>query len=142
MARRAGANNYAPGNNRAWLNRRKGTMDPLTFIAITQAATESLKLLKQTFFDDRKTEELKRKTQEHVNSLAEQVQLNKALLDELVTQFEAGKAAVEQHNEILLSLNQAAQAAAGEMQRLRNLAYVAIGVSGFSVVLLAAQWFK
>lgn len=117
-------------------------MDPLTVLAITQAATESLKLLKQTFFDDRKTEELKRKTQEHVNSLAEQVQLNKALLDELVTQFEAGKAAVEQHNEILLSLNEAAQATAGEMQRLRNLAYAAIGVSVLSVALMAAQWLK
>ena len=113
-------------------------MDPVTFLTIAQAATASLKHIKETFFDTRKAEELKRKTQEHVDTLAGQVALNKAIVDELVTQFEAGKQAVEQHNEILLSLNEAAQSAARELRRLRVVAYAALGVSVFALLAVAA----
>jgi len=113
-------------------------MDPVTFLTIAQAATASLKHIKETFFDTRKAEDLKRKTFEHVDTLACQVALNKAIVDELVTQFEAARQAIAQHNEILLGLNEAAQAAAREIRRLRAIAYAALGVSVVAIAVMAA----
>jgi len=117
-------------------------MDPVTFLTIAQAATASLKHIKETFFDKRGADDLKQKTQAHVDTLGEQVALNKAIVDELVTQFEAGRQAIEKHNEILLGLNEAAQAAAREIRRLRQMVYVALGVAGLALALALASMLK
>lgn len=109
-------------------------MEPATVLTLAKAALRSAEFIKTAFFDSRKIEELKNKTHEHVSSLAEQVELNRAIVNQVVEQLAEGKGAIERHNEILITLSQAAESAAGEMRRLRAMVWAALGVSAVSLV--------
>jgi hypothetical protein len=114
-------------------------MEPATVLTLAKAAMHSAEFIKKTFFDDRKIDELKSKTHENVSSLAEQVALNKAIVEQLVEQFDEGKNAIARHNEILLSLGQAVESTALEVRKLKRLVVVALVLaagSGVGVVLL------
>ena len=108
-------------------------MEPTTIIALAKAAMHSAEFIKKTVFDNRKMDELKTKTHEHVSSLAEQVELNRAIVGQVVEQLAEGKSAIEKHNEILLTLSEAAQSSAQEIRRLRVVAYAALVLSAVSL---------
>lgn len=112
-------------------------MDPLTIASLAQIVIQSAGSIKSHFFDNNKIDELRAKSHANVSSLADQVAVNKAVLDEVIEQLSQGKEAIERHNEVLMKLGQVAESTALELKRLRALAYGAIGVACVSVAGLA-----
>lgn len=94
-------------------------MEPGTTMLVVSTAIETLKQLKQVFYDDKKNEAARRKTHEQVGVLAEEVA--------------SSKAAIEKHNDVLLGLTEAAQGAALELKKMKYLAYSSFVVSLASI---------
>jgi ABC-type transporter Mla subunit MlaD len=121
-------------------------MSPVTIAMLVREGLKILKVGKDTFYPDKTINEaeslLKHEVAGNVESLQEQLESHRQVMDKLVEQARADKEMIEKHNEVLLRLAEAAEKTAQSFATLRILAYCSIAMSGLALlglVLLATR---
>lgn len=137
-------------------------------IPLSQAVSIIQDLLKEK--NTNKLDEAKRKSDEHVGSLEQQLQNNSDILKNLIGEIESNNEVIKQHNELLLSHDQALlshnlafqkaqeyveqlqqenkdilnhiQSSKVEAKEIKRWSYIAIGVSVVAVALSVASLLK
>jgi hypothetical protein len=121
-------------------------MNPVTIAMLVREGLKILKVGKEAFYPDKTINEaeslLRKDVAGNVESLQEQVEAHREVLDKLVEQTRADKEMIEKHNEVLIRLSEATEQMAQSMATLRILVYCSLGLAGLTLlglVLLATR---
>lgn len=94
-------------------------MDPVSIVTIVSGVLALLKTAKETFFDDttiNEAEEIsKRKIEDNVESLKDQVNNQRDIIEKLVEQVKSNKDRIEQNIEIMVKISEAIKQTASRL---------------------------
>ena len=109
-------------------------MSPIAIIAgISTSVQLALRAPKVFFYPNKAVNDAmllaSRRMANDVGSLQEQLKAHREVIDKLVEQVRVSEDLIEKHNEVLIQLGEATQQAVSDAEKLRVLAWWAIGIS-------------
>ncbi len=106
-------------------------------ILATKASLDMLQKAKAWFYPSKTLNEaeeiLAKRVANDVESLQQQIQTHRQVMDKLVEQVKADKDMIEKHNEVLIQLSETMQEVGATLSKLRVTCYWALGLAGVSL---------